>query len=118
MEIPRQDALVIPKTAMLPYVWAGITVATLGAAFVLLILLLRPNADPLVVIGGVSAPLIPTLAGVFAVMKAQETHLSVNSRLTAFIQATTDAASAKGQLQGAADEQARQAALPSPEVRP
>ena len=114
----QQDALVIPKTAMLPYIWAGIVMAALGGAFVLLILVIRPNADPLMVIAGVVAPLIPTLAAICALMKAQETHLSVNSRLTAFMQAATDAANVRGQLQGVASEQARQAALPTPEVKP
>ena len=107
----QKPQLVIPPTSYTPYVWAGITMAALGGAFVLLILILRPNADPLVVIGGVVAPLAPTLAAIYALLKSQETHLSVNSRLTAFIEASAEAAAARGQLQGTADEQARQANL-------
>ena len=101
--------LVIPKTPLLPYVWAALCFAALGAGLVVVILYLRPNSDPMDVIERVASPLIPTLAAAMAWLKSQETHLSINSRLTEFMRTATDAADAKGQLKGVADEQMRQA---------
>ena len=114
----KPEFLVVPKTELLPYFWVAFAMALLGAFLIVTILWLRPTSDPMTVIEKVASPLVPTLAAIMAWLKIQEVHLNINSRLTEFMQARVDAADAKGQLKGTADEQARQAALPSSEVRP
>lgn len=93
------------------YIWAVVVIVSGGGVLIMGILFLRPTIDPLLVIGSVTAALAPTLAGVMAFMKSQETHLSVNSRLDGFIAANSKVARAEGQIQGATDEQRRQAAM-------
>ena len=107
----KTAVLVIPKTPLMPYAWAALSMAGLGALLVVMILWLRPQSDPLAVIEKVASPLIPTLAAIMAWLKSQEVHLSVNSRLTEFMRTSNEAERAKGQLQGVAHEQARQADL-------
>ena len=94
-----------------PYVWAVVILTTVAAVLVLVIVWLRPKADALDVVAQVAKGLAPTVAGVMAYLKAQETHLSVNSRLDAFMREHGALAHREGQIQGMADEQARQAAL-------
>ena len=100
-----------PVTAKTYYVWAVVILAAMGTVLVLAILWVRPTSDPLDVVAQVAKGLAPTIAGVMAYLKAQETHLSVNSRLDAFMKANAAAARSEGQMQGVAHEQARQAAL-------
>ncbi len=100
-----------PVSSRAPYVWAVVILAAIAAVLVVVVLWIRPQADPLDVVSQVAKGLPPTIAGVMAYLKAQETHLSVNSRLDAFMREHAAAAHVKGQLQGVADEQARQAAL-------
>ena len=94
-----------------PYVWAVVILTAVAAVLVLVIVWLRPKADALDVVAQVAKGLAPTVAGVMAYLKAQETHLSVNSRLDAFMREHSALAHREGQIQGMADEQARQAAL-------
>jgi hypothetical protein len=94
-----------------PYVWAVVILTAVAAVLVLVIVWLRPKADALDVVAQVAKGLAPTVAGVMAYLKAQETHLSVNSRLDAFMREHAALAHREGQIQGMADEQARQAAL-------
>jgi len=94
-----------------PYVWAVVILTAVAAVLVLVIVWLRPKADALDVVAQVAKGLAPTVAGVMAYLKAQETHLSVNSRLDAFMREHATLARRDGQIQGVADEQARQAAL-------
>jgi hypothetical protein len=94
-----------------PYVWAVVILTAVAAVLVLVIVWLRPKADALDVVAQVAKGLAPTVAGVMAYLKAQETHLSVNSRLDAFMRENAALARREGQIQGMADEQARQAAL-------
>lgn len=90
-----------------PYVWAVVVLTLIGALLVTAILLIRPQADAMDVIGKVLTGLTPTIMGTLAYLKSQETHLMVNSRLDAFITAQAQLARSQGQIQGVADEQAR-----------
>lgn len=56
-----------------------------GLSASLVIIMLRPMTDALLVVGGVSGTLAPTTLALLAFMKSQEVHLSVNSRLDAFM---------------------------------
>jgi hypothetical protein len=82
----------------------------IATILVLGICVLRPNEDALDVVAQVLKGLAPTIAAVLAYLKSQETHLSVNGRLDAFMIAHGQASHAQGVIQGVAEEQARHAA--------
>lgn len=96
------------------YVWAVVILVLIGALLVMGILYLRPESDPLDVMGDVLKGLAPTIAAVLAFLKSQETHLSVNGRLDAFLAEHAKVARAEGIAQGVAEEQARVAAQGAP----
>jgi hypothetical protein len=50
---------------------------------------------------------LPTIAALLAYLKAQETHLSVNSRLSDFLREHGDSKLNEGIIQGITDEQER-----------
>jgi hypothetical protein len=100
----------------MPYVWATLGLVALGSAFVLGILYIRPQSDPVLIIGGVAAGIAPTVAAVMSLFKSQETKVMVDGRLSAFIDTASDAAHAKGQIQGAAEEQIRMVAVTAAHV--
>ena len=82
-----------------------------GVVLIGLILWLRPTSDPLIVITAVSGFIASTGAGVLSMMKSQETHVAVNSRMDQWMDAQSNIAHA----QGVSDEQARVvASLPVP----
>jgi hypothetical protein len=93
------------------YIWAVVTISAIGALVVLAVLWMRPTADPLAVVLDVSKGVAPTIAGVLAYMKAQDTHLMVNSRLDQFISAQSEVARNLGIAQGAINEQTRVAEI-------
>ena len=89
----------------------GITCLTL---LVLGIIAIHPQSDPIDVMGQVAKGLAPTIVGVFAFLKSQEvkavsesTHVAVNSRLDAWMEANTQISKAVGVVQGIAEEKAR-----------
>jgi hypothetical protein len=59
--------------------------ALLGVVGVLVVTLLRPDKDNSALITSLLGFLAPTTMALLAFMKAQETHLAVNSRLDALI---------------------------------
>ena len=83
-----------------PYLVAIVVMFLIGLGTVALISKLRPDVDILLVMGGVSAFIVPTTASLLALMKAQETHLSVNSRLDEFIKNAGLVARAEGVAEG------------------
>lgn len=89
------------------YLWAVFGSLLVGISGVAAILWLRPDFDILVVAGIIFAFLTPTTTSILALMKGQETnkqvketHLSVNSRLDAFIESTAAVARAEGVQEG------------------
>ena len=93
-----------PETAI--YVWAVVILVLIGASLVMGILLARPQSDWIDVVGNVAKGLAPTIAAVLAFLKSQETHLSVNSRLDAFMAEHAKNAHAEGVIQGLAEGKA------------
>lgn len=89
------------------YVWAVIILMLLTTIMIMAIIWLRPASDPLIIIAGVMTAMTPTTAAVLALMKAQETHLSVNSRLDEFMNQHAKSAHSEGILQGVQQEQDR-----------
>jgi hypothetical protein len=83
-----------------PYVIAVLFMAMLGVVAVLVLTALRPAADNTILIAAVIGFLTPSTLALFALMKAQETHLSVNSQLSAYLQEARDLARMQGKEEG------------------
>ena len=93
---------IVPPPDNLPYVIAVVCVLGFGVAGTVAITFARPDKDNAVLIGLVLGFIAPTALSLLAFMKSQETHLSVNSRLDAFMKNATTAARAEGQMEGRA----------------
>ena len=99
---------VVPTPNNLPYVVAVALMAIVGVVAVTLLVVLRPEKDNGTIIATIVAMIAPTTLSLLAFMKAQETHLSVNSRLDAFMANAKLAAHAEGIAEGR--QQGRQSA--------
>jgi len=112
---PRQS--IVPAPNNVPYIVAIVLMVALGVAGAIAVTIARPGQDKenLVIIGIVFGFIAPTTLSLLAFMKAQETHLSVNSRLDAFMRNAEMVAHvqgmAEGRAQGRTDANARTDAL-------
>jgi len=91
----------------LSYVWAVLILFLIGVVLIGAVLFLRPNYDPLIIIGTVGGMITTILGSLLALMKAQETHLTVNSQLTEWKEESTRAAHSEGIIKGTKEEQER-----------
>jgi hypothetical protein len=91
---------IVPIANNLPYIVAVIMMMVIGVAGVVIITLGRPNQDNTQLITTILGFLAPTTLSLLAFMKAQETHLSVNSRLDAFMRNAELAARVQGVIEG------------------
>lgn len=119
------------SSSVMPYVWSMLILFLLGVILIGIILYLRPLMDPVLVTINVMGFVISVGAGISAVIKgqeslnkSQETHLTVNSQLTAWKTEYAALKHAEGMLAGVAGEQdriveqKRAAALGGKEVLP
>ena len=111
---PKPPISPLPSPSLAPYVWSVVVLVLIGAILVLGIIAIHPQSDPIDVMGQVAKGLAPTIVGVFAFLKSQEvkavsesTHVAVNSRLDAWMEANTQISKAVGVVQGIAEEKAR-----------
>lgn len=95
------------KDKSTPYLAAVLVMLVVGIMGVVTIVSIRPDFDILVVAGVIFAFLTPTTTSILALLKTQETneqaietHLSVNSRLDAFIKQAELVARAAGVVEG------------------
>ena len=102
----RQSIVPLPSNTQ--YVVAVVAMMLIGVVAVVAIVLGRPEKDNTAVIATIVGFLAPTTLSLLAFMKSQETHLSVNSRLDAFMANARMAAHAQGVTEGRA--QGRQSA--------
>ncbi len=100
MAIPDYSESVVPLPNNVPYLLAIVAMAVVGVTAVVLVSVLRPAQDNSSIITTILGLLAPTTLSLLAFMKAQETHLSVNSRLDAFMREAKYAAHAKGLMEG------------------
>lgn len=110
MDTPTTTAevgIVAGKASNIPYLITLAVMFFIGIAGVVAIAKFRPDTDIPIVIAAVFAFLTPTTASILAFQKAQETHLSVNSRLDGFIKNAQAAALAQGKEEGAVDASKR-----------
>lgn len=99
MEADRRQTIVAAPNNV-PYLAVVALMAILAVFFVLGISYLRPTTDNSQLIATILGFVTTTTAAVLAFMKAQETHLSVNSRLDAFMANAKLAARAEGITEG------------------
>jgi hypothetical protein len=91
---------IVPVPNNLPYIVAVVLMMIIGVGGVVTISLARPNQDNTSIITTILGFLAPTTLSLLAFMKAQETHLSVNSRLDAFMRNAELAARVQGVIEG------------------
>ena len=65
----------------LPYLIAVVIMALIGVAGVLTVFHMRPDADNTAIVATLAGFIVPTTLSLLAFMKAQETHIIVNSRM-------------------------------------
>jgi hypothetical protein len=90
---------IVPSPNHVPYIVAVVAMMAFGVGGAVAIVLAKAEGS-LLLIGALFGFLAPTTLSLLAFMKAQETHLSVNSRLDAFIENAQAAARAEGRDQG------------------
>ena len=96
----RRQTIVSPPNNV-RYIMAVMFMMALGVMGIVAIVVARPdNKDNLIIIGLLLGFLAPTTVSLLAFMKAQETHLSVNSRLDAFMAQARLASRAEGLSEG------------------
>jgi hypothetical protein len=92
---------IVPPPNNTPYIVAVVVMMALGVIGVVAVVILRPSAtDNMLVIAALVGFLTPTTVSLLAFMKAQETHVAVNSRLDAWLAAATESAHSKGMDEG------------------
>ena len=110
----RRQTIVAPPNNI-PYVIAVVIMMCAGVGGVVAVSVLRPMMDNTILNASILGFLAPTTLSLLAFMKAQETHLSVNSRLDAFMRNAEMVAHvqgmAEGRAQGRTDANARTDAL-------
>ena len=91
---------IVPPPNNLPYIVAVVVMVVVGVAAFAAIAIARPAQDLGALAGQVFSVITPTTVALLAFLKAQETHLSVNSRLDAFMANAKLAAHAQGVTEG------------------
>lgn len=95
----RRDAM-IRNSMGRAYLLAILSMTMIAIAGVGVIIYLRPESDLIIVMATVFGFTAPTTLSLLAFLKAQETHLSVNSRLDDLIKNATNAARNQGVQDG------------------
>ena len=90
---------IVPAPNNLPYIVAVVLMMALGVCGVIAVILIHPM-DDMTIITTILGFLAPTTLSLLAFMKSQETHLSVNSRLDAFMRNAELAARVQGVIEG------------------
>jgi len=107
---PEEQQLVknaMPAPSNVPYVIAVVLMIVVVIIAVTVIAIARPDKDNSALFALILGSIGPTTLSLLAYMKAQETHLSVNSRLEQFIRNADRTARAEGELAGQAAAQAQ-----------
>lgn len=98
---------VIKASSTLSYIVAALIMFLIAVILIGVILYLRPAYDPLVVISGVGAFMTAFMGIIATFIKSQETHLTVNSQLTAWKAEFKELQQSEGRAQGTKTEQER-----------
>lgn len=101
----------LQKASNTPYLIAVVVMVMIGVIAVLAIVLLRADKDNTQLIATIVGMIVPTTAAILALMKSQETHLTVNSQLDQWKRDFAALQRAEGEKEGITGEQARVAEL-------
>jgi len=93
---------IMPPPSNVPYVIAVVVMIEIVVIAVTVIAVMRPEKDNTSLYALIMGSVGPTTLALLAFMKAQETHLSVNSRLDQFIRNAGEIARAEGEAVGRA----------------
>lgn len=107
MERPRPGESTVPRPSNTPYIISIVVMVVCGFGLIMTIVITWPSQDAIPLIGIIVGFLTSITVAILALMKgnatlatAQETHLSVNSRLDSFIKNAQDIALAQGRAEG------------------
>lgn len=114
MELERLRALPPMRPASF-YITTIFGLSGLAVGAMLLLMVLRPEADNTAIIVGLFGFLAPIIAAILAIM-VKDVHTVVNSRMDALLIATERAASAEGKAAGHLE--ARDDMIPAPRIKP
>ena len=117
--MPNSPPTIVQPPSNIPYLVAIVIMLLMALGSVMGILLIRPGQDNTQLIATVVGMMVPTIAAILAFMKSQETHLSVNSRLDAFMAEHAASADAKGFARGVEQTNAQTVAatIPVPPIQ-
>lgn len=92
----------LPVASNTPYLVAIVIMVVITIVAIVAVTMIRPEGDNMALYALILGSIGPTTLALLAFMKAQETHLSVNSRLEQFIRNADRSARAEGELAGRA----------------
>ena len=96
----KEKKSIVPPPNNIQYLVAIVIMSIVAVSGSIVISVYRPDIDFVVVFGVIAGFMAPTTLSLLAFMKAQETHLSVNSRLDAFIKNAELSSRAEGVEEG------------------
>lgn len=95
------------KGSNIPYLIAIVVMILIGLVSILVVEIMRPEKDNVQLIATIAGFIVPTTASILALMKSQETHLTVNSQLEQWKRDYARLMHAEGEEIGRTGEQAR-----------
>lgn len=99
------------KSSILPYIIAIIVMSLIAVVAVLMISMMRPDADNTILIATILGFTATMTTSIMSLLKSQETHVSVNSRMDQWKEDVTTMLRAEGAADAVAREQDRVAAI-------
>lgn len=106
----------LAKSSNAPYLITVVLMTLIGMIAVIMVLWLRPDSDNTNLIAILLGMIVPTTASIMAIMKSQETHLTVNSQLAQWKEDFSKLMRAEGAKEAVDQEQARVANLKSQSI--
>lgn len=107
-ELKRLQSLP-PVTSPMSYVWVAFGMSILGVTAIVFVVYMRlPIAETAVIIAAIAGFLLPANTAIQGLMH-KDTHVLVNSRMSALLNATEKASHAEGKVEGKAEEKIEEA---------
>ncbi len=100
MKKESKSDIINPQPNTKAYIVAVVLIVLIAIASIVSIDIVNPDKDNTLIIAAILGFITPTIASIFSFIKAQETHLMVNSRLSQFMENAEIAATAKGKEEG------------------
>lgn len=100
MHFRKPQVNVMPKANNVSYLIAIVIMVVVAILSIVSVTIFVPDKDHTQIISLIIGVLAPTTISLLALMKAQETHLSVNSRLDDFMKGAAEVALEQGRKEG------------------